>query len=527
MALPPFQSKIIADTGISMGDEGKGRLVHEVVQEISEFEGRPGRVGMVMKVNGGSNSGHTCAGLKLNLLPCGVPEPSVGILGLGAGVVADPRKIWWELRPLEVDNRYEVFSRLLIDERCMVSDLNHRLLDLAYEFYRQKIRNDAPRGSTGRGISPAYTDETAQTQIFFQSFREDRDAYARVLRERTDRSLAIIQHVCKVTPEAWFEFFRTLTEAETRANAEAIDSRIFDRSEFDFTRFADPDRPFHLDFDLLLDTYWQAGSALSPVIGDVREAVLSLLQDGKYLIGEFGQSFWLDKRHGFSPNVTASHTFTPELFQSAAIPVQPIHNFGVCKAYDTKVGTHVFLTAFEEDHPLGARLRKMEFGTSTGRQRMVGWFDAVEKGDAIRYGGCHDLMINKIDVLGHDTQWAGKLKICIAYQGPDGQLYHHVPRSDSLRSRLQPLYIELEGWKDDLQKCRSWADLPPRTHLYILSMVKAVADVATRRGQSPVPLPNLRYLGVGPGPKQIIKDIPDTPTLLAQANQLPWFPSPQ
>lgn len=517
MAITPFQSRIITDTGISMGDEGKGRLVHEVVREIQEAHG-PEAVGMILKVNGGANSGHTAAGLKLNLLPCGVAEPDVPVLGLGAGVVADPRKIWWEMLPLEAENRYEIFSRLLIDERCMVSDLNHRLLDLAGEFYRAEILGQEPRGSTGRGITPGYVDETGQQQIFFQVFRESREAYAGFLRERTDRALRTIKHVYRVTPEAWFQFFETLTEAETRANAETLRRRLFDRDEFDFRRFAIPGEPFRIDFEELLETYWNAGSNLATAIRDLREEARRLLDEEKYLIGEFGQSYWLDKRHGFPPNVTASHTFSPEIFQSAGLPVQPLHNIGVCKAYDTKVGTHVFLTRFEEEHPLGQRLAKLEFGTSTGRQRMVGWFDAVEKGDAIRYGGCQDLMINKMDVLGQGDDWSGPLKICVAYEDPDGQRIYSVPRSDARRRNLRPAFVEMPSWEENLSRCRSWDELPGAAQNYVAAMMKAMADVATRHGKSPLPLPNLRYLGLGPMPKQIVKDIPDTPALLRLAS---------
>ncbi|MFM9167213.1 MAG: adenylosuccinate synthetase, partial [Verrucomicrobiota bacterium] len=132
MALTPFRSRLIADVGISMGDEGKGRLIPEIVRELQASTGRRDAVGTVLKVNGGANSGHTVAGLKLNLLPGGGAERDVPCLGLGAGVVADPRKALWEALPLERAG-LPVLSRLLIDERCMVSDVAHRVLDLAWE----------------------------------------------------------------------------------------------------------------------------------------------------------------------------------------------------------------------------------------------------------------------------------------------------------------------------------------------------------------------------------------------------------
>src|SRR3984957_17101284 len=101
MALPPFTSQLIADVGISMGDEGKGPLVYEIAAELRERTQRRDAVAIVFKVNGGANSGHTAGGLKLNLLPAGVIDADVPILAIGAGVVADPRKFVWEAEPLE------------------------------------------------------------------------------------------------------------------------------------------------------------------------------------------------------------------------------------------------------------------------------------------------------------------------------------------------------------------------------------------------------------------------------------------
>ena len=117
MALTAFKSNLIADVGLSMGDEGKGRLIPEIVRELQTLTGRRDVVGTVLKVNGGANSGHTVAGLKLNLLPGGVAEHDVACLALGAGVVADPRKALWEALPLEKIG-IPVLNRLLIDERC-------------------------------------------------------------------------------------------------------------------------------------------------------------------------------------------------------------------------------------------------------------------------------------------------------------------------------------------------------------------------------------------------------------------------
>ena len=515
--LTDFTSQLIADTGISTGDEGKGRVILEVVRELRDRTGREDAVAAVMKVNGGSNSGHTVAGLKLNLLPGGVADANIPHLPIGAGVVADPRKFLWECAYAELHG-HQATERLAIDERCLVSDLSHRLLDLAWEDYRTHALGGEPRGSTGRGITPAYLDEVGHFQIHYADFLGPKEVFAGKLRGRIDRTLRVIEHVCQVAPERWEAFFEKLTAAETRANQAIIDAGRFPESEFDFGRFSG-DTPFSLRFEALVDAYWTAGQAIASRITDVRELILREKDRGNYIVGEFGQAYWLDKRHGFPPNVTASHTFTPEFFQSAGIPVQPIHNIGCCKAYDTKVGTHVFISEIEHEHPLARKLRRVEFGATTGRQRMVGWYDAVEKGDALRYGGFEDLVLNKLDALSHADDWAGELKICIAYEAPDGTRVRHVPRCDTYRRSLKPIYKTLPGWSEDLASMRSFDALPPAARNYVAWLLKSVVDVANHGDRHKTSVPNLRYIGVGPDPSQIIKDVPDARELLALARE--------
>ena len=196
-----------------------------------------------------------------------------------------------------------------------------------------------------------------------------------------------------------------------------------------------------------------------------------------------------------------------------------IHTFGVAKAYDTKVGTHTFLTQMDEAHPLSAKLKQIEFGTSTGRQRMVGWYDAVEKGDALRYGGFQDLMINKLDALTHSGEWRGDLLICTAYESADGRRFQHVPRNEAVRKTLRPVYTRHPGWTEDVSQVRRFADLPLNAQRYVGAMMKSLLQVAFPGELHPAVdrLPNLRYLGVGPEPSQIIKDVPATAELVRLA----------
>src|SRR5580698_8467738 len=246
MSLPPFSSQLIADVGISLGDEGKGRLIPEIAEELRSTRAA---VSVVLKVNGGANAGHTADGIKLNLLPSGVVVRDVPHLCIGSGVVADPRKFWWEARPLE-QRGYGILDRLLIDERTMISDLTHRLLDLAEEDYREKILREESRGSTGRGISAAYGEETTHWQMHFSDFLAGPNFFARRLAQRADRACRAIQHVYRSTPEAWHGFFDRLTEAERRANADTIAEGVFGEDEFDFSRFRGPE-PFTLDMGQL------------------------------------------------------------------------------------------------------------------------------------------------------------------------------------------------------------------------------------------------------------------------------------
>lgn len=515
MAAQPFQSRLILDVGLSMGDEGKGRLVPEIIEELRETTAMEHPVGVVLKVNGGANSGHTSGGLKLNLFPAGVIHAGVPTLAIGSGVVADPHKFLWEAAYIE-SRGHTVLDRLLIDERAMVSDFGHRLLDLAWETYRTDVLGEESRGSTGRGISPAYADETSCFPIHYAVFREDKASFANKLRARLRRACAMIEHVCHASPEDWERFFDTLTRAETRAHHAFIEEGLFAAEAFDFGKYKGA-APFTLNEDALVDAYWRAGRRLAGNIGDVREALFAAQADGRAIIGEFGQAFWLDKRFGFPPNVTSSHTLPAEFFLSAGMPVQPVHIVGACKAYDTKVGTHTFISRIPDGHPLGERLKKLEFGVTTGRQRMVGWYDAVEKGDAIRYGGCHDLAINKLDALTYGDDWqGGELLVCVAYRAPDGKIHHHVPRSSAQHMAWKPVYLQLPGWSGDISAVRRFADLPKAAQRYIATLYKATARIAFG-GEENLPgadLPAVRYIGVGPDPAQIIRDTPAPRELL-------------
>jgi adenylosuccinate synthase len=150
---------------------------------------------------------------------------------------------------------------------------------------------------------------------------------------------------------------------------------------------------------------------------------------------------------------------------------------------------------------------------------MVGWYDAVEKGDALRYGGFQDVMINKSDALTHSGAWQGELQICVAYEDAQGRRHPHVPRNEAVRRTLRPVYTRHAGWSEDISRVRHFADLPVNARRYVAAMMRSTLDVAYHGESWPAAaqLPNLRYLGVGPEPSQIIKDVPATAELVKLA----------
>jgi adenylosuccinate synthase len=250
----------------------------------------------------------------------------------------------------------------------------------------------------------------------------------------------------------------------------------------------------------------------------VSDLVRDSLSANRFVLFEFGQAYLLGKRTGFPPNVTASHTYTPEIFVSAGIPCSHVHNITVSKAYDTKVGTHVFVSEIPLDHPLSKKLRQIEFGTTTGRQRMVGWFDAVEKGHTLREGGFQDMVINKLDVLGHSGDWQGDLQICVAYQLPDGSITNKLPLNDAIRSKAIPVYESFQGWgeEENISGARYFNELPHAAKVYVAGMYyyTILAAYADRDRINEPDLPHVRSIGVGHQPLNIVKDVPEPAVLL-------------
>jgi adenylosuccinate synthase len=305
-----------------------------------------------------------------------------------------------------------------MDERTLVSDLTHRLLDLAWEDYRVNVLAEEPRGSTGRGITPAYLDEVGQWQITFSDFLAGPNYFARKLAQRCrPRAEHHPARLPRQGGDVW-DVLRETHRSRTARQRRGIELGVFSKEEFDFNRFRGAS-PFSLNLEAphrrVLAGRHRAGARTSAKSANSSSASSAA---GRTVIGEFGQSYWLDKRHGYSPNVTASHTFAPRSSSRAPASRCSASTPSASPRPTTPRSARIPSSRqMDENHPLTVKLKQLEFGTSTGRQRMVGWFDAVEKGDVLRYGGFQDLMINKADALTHSGEWKGDLLICHRLRG--------------------------------------------------------------------------------------------------------------
>lgn len=527
----PFLSRIISVVGLRLGDEGKGRTTEEIVSILREYSGLTEPVGLMFKVNGGANSGHTVydtAGNKyaFNLVPAGIIDRSIRRIALGSDVVADPLKIIAEGVPLEAAG-FEFWKRFVIDDRTMLCDITHRIRDLAREAVRVP-----PVGSTGAGVGPAYEDRGIRAHIPYSIFLGAKESFAVLMRERIRRCIAQVVEECRLTTEQWDKIFDNpvdpssgespgLLQRELRANEVSISAGLFSASDFDVLRFKG-NAPFELNVEAIIDAYWTAGQRVRGCIGSVAVLAEQVLNTPRVaIIAEHGQAIGLDILHGQTPHTTSSNTTSSDVWHSGKLrATDPLHIVAVCKAYETAVGTHQLLTEMEPGHPLRLLLSPIEKGVTTGRQRKVSWPCAVQMGEALRWHGAQDLVINKVDLLTLQGDWRGPLKICVGYRDESGCVSTRMPSPDNPETRraLIPLYLELPGWTEDISKCRRFAELPLAAQRYIATLYAATLataneGIAVSRKQQPY----LTMVGVGKFQGEVVREIPQPEGLIDRA----------
>lgn len=382
--------------GIQWGDEGKGKIVDRLAGEYD----------MVCRSQGGHNAGHTIwvDGVKfaLHLIPSGVLNPHA-INVVGNGVVLSPESIINEMVQFE-----GLEGRLFISDKAHLNLPYHALVDQA----KERLKGDKAIGTTGKGIGPAYADKINRT-----GFR---------VGELLDPSKLCTSII------AYFEQNRAI---------------------FDIYDIATP-----VKSELLAELEGYSAK-LTPFITDTTQMVWKALDDDKRILLEGAQGTMLDIDHGTYPYVTSSATVSAGACTGLGINPKDIGKvIGIVKAYCTRVGNGPFPT--EDLGAEGQRLGEQgnEFGTTTGRARRCGWFDAVATRYASRLNGCDELSLMKLDVLdGFD-----EVKVCVAYE-LDGKEIDYLP---SNLEDVTPIYKTFKGW-DNSVGVRKFEDLPATAQEYV------------------------------------------------------------
>ncbi len=382
--------------GIQWGDEGKGKIVDMLAQKYD----------MVCRSQGGHNAGHTIwvDGVKyaLHLIPSGVLNPKA-INVIGNGVVVCPEAIIKEMQ--QFDN---LEGRLFISDKAHLNLPYHALIDQA----KEKLKGDKAIGTTGKGIGPAYSDKI----------------------NRIGRRVGELLNPTKLA-NSIIEYFEQ------------------NRAIFDVLQINTPSR------EELLTELNGYKENLEVYITNTTNLVWTALDEDKKVLLEGAQGTMLDIDHGTYPYVTSSSTVSAGACTGLGLNPKDIGLVtGITKAYCTRVGNGPFPTEdFGKDGDTMADVGK-EFGTTTGRKRRCGWFDAVGVKHAGRLNGCDQLSLMKLDVLdGFKT-----IKICTAYE-VDGKVMDYVP---SDLDDVKPVYEEIAGW-DSVVGVREYDKLPQNAKDYI------------------------------------------------------------
>ncbi len=414
--------------GAQWGDEGKGKITDFLAEKAN----------MVVRCQGGNNAGHTVVvngeEFKLHLIPSGILYSNKTCV-IANGVVIDPAVLLQELSYLA--ERGIETSKLLISSNAHIIMPYHRLLDGLEE----NARGAEKIGTTKRGIGPAYMDKAARTGIRMIDLM-DADEFAAKLR-------------------------RNLAEKNTLlTKVYAVEA---------------------LDFEGIYQEYLGYAEKLREYVTDTSLAIDQTIKAGNKVLFEGAQGTLLDLDHGTYPFVTSSHPIAGGACTGAGVgPTQIDRVVGVIKAYTTRVGEGPFPTELMDE--TGERIRQLgfEFGTTTGRSRRCGWFDAVIARYAVRVSGISDFAITKLDVLtGLDT-----LKICVGYNAK-GQRIDEFPQSQKIFNICKPIYEEMPGWTEDLTQVKKFEDLPKNAQNYIHRLEELSGVLAT-------------LVAVGPGREQTI-----------------------
>jgi adenylosuccinate synthase len=410
--------------GTQWGDEGKGKVV-DLLAEQADF---------IVRFQGGNNAGHTLVvnGKKhiFHLIPSGILHQDKKCM-IGNGVVLDPGVLIEEMDRLEEAGLRVTPDNLLISLYTHVIMPYHRALDLA----RESRKGKTAIGTTGRGIGPCYEDKVGRGGIRVHDLL-DRAVFSEKLARNLEEKNFVLRN-----------FFEQ----------EALDPAE------------------------IMDEYLAYGERLRPFAGNVSQQLQEADAKGRNILFEGAQGTHLDIDHGTYPYVTSSNTVAGNACCGAGIgPTRIDTVLGVVKAYTTRVGGGPFPSELLDE--TGERMSKVgrEFGSTTGRPRRCGWLDMVVVNSSVRLNGLCGLVITKLDVL----TGIPVLKLGVSYNCRGSRL-DIVPAELGAMEACEPVYEELPGWDEDIEKVRTWSDLPQNAQKYL----KAIEQI------SGVPI---RIISVGP-----------------------------
>lgn len=424
--------------GAQWGDEGKGKAT-DLLADTTD---------LVVRYQGGNNAGHTVIVgdqvFKLHLIPSGILYPHVTPV-IGAGVVVDPKVLLQELDGL-VDQGLDAFDRVKVSGSAHLIMPYHRELDMLIE----RRLGKAKLGTTKRGIGPAYADKAARVGLRFSDLFDEK-------------------------------IFRQKLEAALEHKNEQL-AKIYNR--------------LPMDADRIAEEYLGYAERLEPLLVDATELVHTSLEAGKHIIMEGAQGTMLDLDHGTYPFVTSSNPISGGALTGAGIGPRHVDRvIGITKAYVTRVGAGPFPTELFDD--VGERMTDVggEYGTTTGRRRRVGWFDALVARYADRVNGFTDIFLTKLDVLSEFET----LKVCTGYD-VDGTVVDQLPADQTAVHHAEPVYTEVPGWGDDITGVTSYGDLPQAAKDYV--------DLLEEQAGTPI-----TWVSIGPKRSQTLvrRDVPLVP----------------
>ncbi|MCL5438626.1 MAG: adenylosuccinate synthase [Patescibacteria group bacterium] len=397
--------------GSQWGDEGKGKIV-DYLSCKSDF---------VIRFHGGNNAGHTVINkygkFPMHLIPCGIFNPKIKAI-IANGVILDLEVLKSEIEALEKAG-ITLKNRLYISPRCHLIMPYHKILDRLYE----EAKGKAKTGTTGRGIGPTYSDKVSYNGIRITDLLD-----SKVFREKLRIQLSIKNRIISALGE------KPLSEK------------------------------------LIFEKFLIYRKKINPFIKEPYPIIENALKDRKNILLEGAHGVFLDNDWGTYPFVTASTVLTGGVTAGAGIPAKSIDSIvGVVKTYTTRVGAGPFPTELLDKDGEKLRERGVEFGTTTGRPRRCGWFDAELIRFASRINGYTGIAVTKLDVL----DGFKKIKICTSYS-LSGKKVRYFDGDAKFLANVAPVYKTLRGWSKPTKGIKNYSDLPKEAKDYLKEIEKQV-----------------------------------------------------